>query len=188
MKRNVNLEYLRDQADALPEPLRTLCHEVLDDPKFRTCPASIKWHHAYRNGLLEHTAEVMERALLSTAGKNGVDRDVVRTAVIFHDYGKTREYEYHGKNGWSETPYRSLIYHIAGGYAEWCVRAGAAGVEQEMIDRVGHVILAHHGRKEWGSPVEPQTPEAWVVHSADMWSARWGGRKPVQLKLGLGKT
>jgi 3'-5' exoribonuclease len=40
--------------------------------------------------------------------------------------------------------------------------------------RIEHAILAHHGRQEWGSPVEPVTAEAYILHYADMLSVRFG--------------
>ena len=47
------------------------------------------------------------------------------------------------------------------------------GVDPKDIDYIGHIMLSHHGRKEWGSPVLPGTTEAWAVHCADMMSAQY---------------
>jgi 3'-5' exoribonuclease len=56
------------------------------------------------------------------------------------------------------------------------VHAGAArsepGLDAPCVERLTHAILAHHGRKEWGAPVEPQTVEAWLVHLADLAESR----------------
>lgn len=51
-------------------------------------------------------------------------------------------------------------------------------VGEARLDALLHAILAHHGRKEWGAPVEPATLEAWLVHLADLAEARlweWSG-------------
>ena len=45
-------------------------------------------------------------------------------------------------------------------------------IPAELVNQVGHCILAHHGHKEWGSPVEPITTEARILHFADDLSAR----------------
>jgi 3'-5' exoribonuclease len=45
-------------------------------------------------------------------------------------------------------------------------------LSEELKTSVGHCILAHHGRQEWGSPIEPQTVEAMIIHYADMLSAQ----------------
>lgn len=47
-------------------------------------------------------------------------------------------------------------------------------LEAQTEKAVGHCILAHHGRKDWGSPIEPQTQEAYLLHAADTWSSRFG--------------
>ena len=45
--------------------------------------------------------------------------------------------------------------------------AGAAGVGAELRLRTEHVIVSHHGTREFGSPAEPLTPEALLVQYAD---------------------
>ena len=54
-------------------------------------------------------------------------------------------------------------------------------VNPDLMEEVSHVILAHHGRLEWGSPIEPQTPEALIVHQADMLSAYFTNTKKPHL-------
>jgi len=45
-------------------------------------------------------------------------------------------------------------------------------ISEAQLERIEHLLLSHHGRKEWGSPVEPLTAEAFILHAADMMSSR----------------
>lgn len=164
--------------------LRKACDVVLTDERFWEAPASAtdskNNHHCWNGGLAEHTFEVLQNAVAMVDAKS--DLDIVVAAALFHDYMKVRSYDRHEyvvkdqnflSPGWVGNDYKKKIYHIAGSYAEWVKIAEEALVEQETIDAVGHCILAHHGRPEWGSPVVPQTREAYILHSADMLSANF---------------
>lgn len=50
--------------------------------------------------------------------------------------------------------------------------SGTGNVAESFVYAVTHCMLAHHGRYEWRSPIEPKSPEAWILHSADMLSAQ----------------
>ena len=65
-----------------------------------------------------------------------------------------------------------MIGHVTGSAMTFRNYASAFNVSRSYFDSITHAILAHHGRKEWGSPVEPVTPEAVCVHEADMVSSR----------------
>jgi len=66
--------------------------------------------------------------------------------------------------------YRKRINHVAGSAMEF--HRHAYGVlDTEELEQIEHLLLSHHGRKEWGSPVEPATAEAFILHAADMMSA-----------------
>lgn len=80
----------------------------------------------------------------------------------------------------ADTEYKNKIHHVTGSTAEFAAAAIIAGVDRKTIDKVAHAIIAHHGRKDWGSIKEPQTLEAWLLHSADYASAHFGARKNKQ--------
>jgi len=82
--------------------------------------------------------------------------------------------------GHTDTRYLQNIGHICGSAAQFQVTAVNHGVSRATIDAVTHCILAHHGRKEWGSPVEPQTLEALILSQADLLSAKFGATKDKQ--------
>lgn len=145
-------------------------------------PSSCKHHHVYDWGNLVHTEEVVrycEHAGLALLPEREAANLV--TAAILHDWGKIRDYAKDPVTGvWHETDLRNKIRHVAESYALF--RAASVGLPEADCDEIGHLILAHHGRKEWGSPVEPQTAAALILHQADYWSACFGPNKekPVE--------
>lgn len=120
-----------------------------------------------------HTYEVADYALGLAMGVPCVSTEVLAVSAIVHDFLKTREYGWDDKSNYViKYPYRRDIRHVAGSYAWWIEAARAHDINQEFTDRVGHCILSHHGRQEWGSPIEPRTFEALILHTADLMSAR----------------
>ena len=63
------------------------------EPQFRTAPAAISMHHAYRHGLLEHTVHMVRACLALLPLYPQVDRDLAIAGIILHDIGKLVEYE-----------------------------------------------------------------------------------------------
>jgi 3'-5' exoribonuclease len=73
---------------------------------------------------------------------------------------------------WESTDHKYKIYHITRSNLIWNEMGKKYNLTQDYIDEVSHAILAHHGRLEWKSPVEPQTELAWLLHLSDNLSAR----------------
>lgn len=151
-------------------PFTALADVVLFDPAFVTAPGGASHHHAYKGGLLQHTSEVVAH-VIRVAGPV-LDMPSLILAAIWHDYMKTREYVIEPDGRITKTQYHAQIGHVAGSYVEFVHHARRLGVPDTEIEKIGHIMLAHHGRLEWRSPVEPQTPEAFILHTADMLSAR----------------
>lgn len=155
--------------------LHDACMQVLNDPAFQTQVGSCDHHHTYRGGLMVHTYEVASYALeMAKAFGEAVCREVLLTAAVWHDYMKIREYEVDEAGKIGKTPYRKLVRHVAGSHAEFLLAVAGKGLDPHIQMRIEHALLAHHGRQEWGSPVEPQTLESHLLHSADMISVRFG--------------
>lgn len=149
------------------------CQAVLDDPRFAEAPGGAKHHHNYKGGLADHTLEVAEMAMLFCRGLELEKRALI--AAIFHDYGKVLEYTIHydidgNQESITTTPFKDHVSHIPYSWEFFRFTGSEAGLDSAEIEEIGHAILAHHGRKEWGSPVEPRTPLAFALHSADMLS------------------
>lgn len=180
------LEYLMQENMVYCEhsALYDLNQKLLEtDKEFLEAPASAKHHHAYVGGLLIHTAQVWNTAdaMLWTLKK--VKWTEVFTAVLWHDWGKIYDYElkwpeqpgaYYPDGKYRHTEHRDRIGHLPRSYAEFYARARDLITKEEM-DTIAHIMLAHHGRLDWRSPIIPQTAEAWCVHAADMLSAQYVG-------------
>jgi 3'-5' exoribonuclease len=144
------------------------------NPTILKCPASQKWHQAYPGGLIVHMTEVMEASLwLAKSQFLSVDIDALITGVVYHDLGKLDEYSVNETTGEiSYTKQKQLIGHLSMSYAIFMQDATNWLLNDDITEKIGHIILAHHGRKEWGSPVEPVLTEAYIIHFADMLSSR----------------
>ncbi|MEX2425936.1 MAG: HD domain-containing protein [Thermomicrobiaceae bacterium] len=136
-------------------------------PGFWTAPAAIRFHGAYRGGLLEHTLHVV-RVCLNAADIYGerVNRDLLIASAMLHDIGKWDAYDTPESRQPGE--YERLIGHIIRG--TMLVEHVAAEIEYEgaiPLADVLHPIISHHGEHEYGAPVVPGTAEALILSAAD---------------------
>lgn len=142
----------------------------LEDADLRTsfarAPAAKSMHHAHLGGLLEHTLSVLGMAERACAHYPILNRDLVVAGVFLHDLGKTAELSYQRSFGYTDAG--NLLGHIAL-EADWISRAVGKipGFPEELRLQILHIVLSHHGRLEFGSPVLPKTPEALLVHYLD---------------------
>ena len=161
-------QYLIEVAGQITHPvLRQWCFEIIRSDDFQTCTASKRIHQAYEGGLMVHTAEVMQLAM-AMAGTVCVkaNLDVIITSIIFHDVGKTFDYKTKDDGTFEYTKHQELVRHLPRSYAIFMSRT-SPHLDEETRLQIAHCIMSHHGRQEWGSPVLPQTPEAYLVHCAD---------------------
>lgn len=136
---------------------------------FKKAPAAMRVHHAYIGGLLEHTVGVVGIAWKISGYYGGlIDPAIVIASAILHDIGKIEEYELSG----TITEKGKLSGHIAIGAQLASAELLRRGVDPAVVCLVEHCILSHHGRREWGSPVEPKTAEAYLLHTADLMDVR----------------
>lgn len=148
--------------------LLTLNCIVLNDPRFAEAPGGSSHHHDYQHGLVIHVNEVMHNVLSMT---EGCPSDELITAVIWHDYMKVKDYRFEADDKIVKTEYGQKIYHVAGSAMEFHHHAVDV-LDEKVLVGIEHLLLSHHGRKEWGSPVEPATADAFILHAADMMSSR----------------
>jgi 3'-5' exoribonuclease len=171
-------ERLHALIDSVQEAhVRALLERAFDGSRepgatFAVAPAAVRNHHAYRHGLLEHSIVVAEVAGGAASQFASVDRDLVVAGGLLHDIGKTLAY-------------------TSGGFAPQMTDVGRLHGEivmghdmvRDLIDedpefspelalRLRHIVVSHHGMREKGSPVVPQTREAVLVHYCDDMTAR----------------
>jgi 3'-5' exoribonuclease len=133
--------------------------------ELRVWPAAVSVHHAYRGGLLEHVLQVAQTAR-ALARAYGADEDVVTAGALLHDIGKLRELDYEVATTYSRDG--NLIGHITIGVLmvhDAC--AAIAGFPDERRAHIEHLVVSHHGNREYGSPIEPMTVEAFILAAAD---------------------
>lgn len=128
-------------------------------------PAAKTIHHAYRGGLLEHVVKMAELAVDVCKHYEEIDRDVVLLGVLFHDLGKLRELGAMPDNDY--TFEGQLVGHLVIGHQMLVDCARAVELPEKLRLHLEHLVLAHHERREYGSPVEPTTVEAVVLAFVD---------------------
>lgn len=154
--------YVHEVAD--PE-LELLLDSFINSPLFSQyiiAPAAKSIHHAHLHGLLEHSVGVANKAM---AMSNGADWELLLTGALLHDIGKIQEYDWSGCTI-SKTNAGYLMGHISLGLI--MINGLCPTINPEKLQLLSHLVASHHGRLEYGSPVEPQTKEAVILHAADM--------------------
>ncbi|MGB5158728.1 3'-5' exoribonuclease YhaM family protein [Desulfobacterium sp. N47] len=141
---------------------------------FKKAPAAKKMHHAYAGGLLEHTLSMALLADKIAGHYIGIDRDLLITGAILHDIGKIREFVYKFNIDYSDEG--RLLSHIVIGI----------GLLDEKINKISqfpgslavllrHMIVSHHGTREFGSPEPPKTIDAVLLNYIDEIDAKISG-------------
>jgi len=143
---------------------------VIEDPaiaeKYKLAPAATSYHHAYLGGLLEHVLSLVELGDKLCDHYEWLDRDLVLAGLVLHDLGKIEELNF--TKGFTYTTRGQLLGHITIGLEILSEKIRLIpGFPPELKDKVEHLILAHHGKLEFGSPKEPMFPEALLIHHLD---------------------
>lgn len=156
-----------------PDCVRLL-GKFFSNPRLRelycTAPAAARIHQAYIHGLMDHTLNVLRLADSIANVYEPVNRDVLITAGLLHDIGKIRELDW--KRTIRYTTEGRLLGHISMGASMVDsvingLKKQPEGFDESIHQQILHLILSHHGKLEWGSPIRPQSREALLLHYAD---------------------
>lgn len=159
--------------------LRALVSEFLNDAelmkKFQRCPAATSVHHSYLGGLLEHTVNMLNAAVALFPLYPKIQKDLVLAGIFLHDMGKTQELSYEAVFSYTTTG--QLIGHITKSCFMIKEKAEKAlqkkePLSDEVLDSLLHIVLAHHGQYDFGSPKIPATAEAFMVSYIDNMDAK----------------
>ncbi|MCR5491807.1 MAG: HD domain-containing protein [Bacilli bacterium] len=189
----VSLELLKGKLqlyiDSIGNPdVKALLLEMIKrfEDKYFIWPAAVRNHHNYLSGLLYHSITMCDLAAKTCEVYHSLNRDIVLAGVIIHDMGKTVELS--APQATQFTLEGKLLGHISIGQAE--LRAAAKALhyfdyddlspEEQQTSRgkelfkkkeiavcLEHIVLSHHTKPEFGSPVAPLTREALAVAMID---------------------
>lgn len=151
------------QDDAYASITKTLIQKYYD--RFIVYPAATRNHHEYTHGLLYHTLSMIAHAEPLIAYYPPINRDLVIAGILLHDLGKTIEFS--SPVIAKYTVEGRLIGHISIMVSEIRETAKALNIHEEKSLLLQHVVLAHHGKPEFGSPIMPLTKEALLVSMID---------------------
>lgn len=138
--------------------------------RYITYPGAVKVHHEFGSGILHHSLFMADVADAIAKIYTQVDRDILVAGALLHDIGKTIEYE--NPIAPIQTAEGKLCGHVAIGYAEFKRIVDELDIKSEVPLLLEHMILAHHGSLEFGSPVMPATREALLLSEIDMLDSR----------------
>jgi len=187
-KQGADWEFIARTIQTIADPrLRALCDAFLKEwgDRFRRTAAARNYHHARRGGLVEHTAQMMRVAKGIVPLYPELNLDLLLAGILFHDCGKLWENQM-PENGFnmSYDERGELMGHISIGLelvnSLWRkVSTANASAWKDLVPasedvrlHLLHLIGAHHGEPEFGSPISPKTPEAMALHYIDNLDAR----------------
>ena len=159
---------------------------LLNDPRFEYWTGSLDGKHHYgKHGLLIHTHEVISIsfAVKQTLKFDDVSDQEIFLSALYHDAGKLYDYvpTNEDKTEWIGTEHKRRIHHISRSAIEWTRAVDKFSIHTDLFEPVLHNILAHHGLREWGSPVAPKSKGAYLLHLSDNMSARMNDCDKIDL-------
>jgi 3'-5' exoribonuclease len=188
-KQQGDFDFITQSLAEIRDPrLKALCELFLADfgDRFRRAAAARGNHHARRGGLVEHVSQMMRAAIALCGVYPQLNRDLMVAGVLFHDCGKLWENSL-PENGFI-MPFDErgeLLGHITIGAEvanalwrkltasepakEWTTLQPAS---EDVRLHLLHLIVAHHGELQFGSPAVPKTPEAQALHYIDNLDAK----------------
>lgn len=133
---------------------------------FKSHYGAQKIHHAYLGGLLEHTHSIIKLAI-QLADHYSLNKDILLTGALFHDSGKMFEFTTAPAVGM--TLEGGLLGHlIIGNDLFNRLKSQIPDFPDELAVMIRHLIISHHGEREFGSPEIPKTREAYALHVLDL--------------------
>ena len=138
--------------------------------EFSTFPAAMSNHHDFVSGLAYHVYTMLRVGESLCDIYETLDRNLLYAGIILHDIGKVKELS--GAVNTTYTVEGNLIGHIVIATEEITKIAEELNIEGEDVMLLKHLILAHHGKLEYGSPKTPMIPEAEILHMIDNIDAR----------------
>ena len=138
---------------------------------FKQSSAAKTVHHGFVGGLLQHTLGVIKLCDYYCNTYPLLKRDLLITAAICHDMGKTKEISLFPENDYTDAG--QFLGHIVIGVEMIGEKVrNISGFPEILANELKHCILAHHGEYEFGSPKKPAIMEAMALNLADNTDAK----------------
>jgi 3'-5' exoribonuclease len=139
-------------------------------PVFAQAYGAQKIHHAFAGGLLQHTHALL-KLVLAVAPLYGLDQELLLVGALFHDIGKTEEFK--TQPALETTLAGGLLGHLVISLEAFLdMKRRIPDFPEPLSVRLQHLIVSHHGEKEYGSPEVPKTREAYLLHILDLLDSR----------------
>ncbi|BEH90440.1 3'-5' exoribonuclease YhaM [Turicibacter faecis] len=142
------------------------------EQEFYVHPAASRMHHAFRSGLAQHVFEMLKMGEAYCELYPIVNRDLLYAGIILHDLGKLFEMSYEKCVKTEYTLEGLMVGHINMMVSMIDEASRELGYQGEEVLFLKHMVIAHHGKLEWGSPKEPMIIEAELLHYLDVVSAK----------------
>lgn len=177
VKKSENIDELFDELmemiESIDEPFKGLLSKFFDDnsfiEKFKKAPAAMHRHQNYVGGLLEHSLNVA-KICDKICEVHELDRNLLLTGAILHDIGKIKELKV--TTSIDVSIEGMLKGHIIAGLEMLKEKMDGMNLTENLKFKLSHLLLSHHGKREYGSPKTPQFPEALALYYADELDAK----------------
>lgn len=167
-------ELLRFINEIKDRKIKEIVKNIISDKdierRLKYWPAASAVHHNFRSGLLQHVIEMLNISNSLRRFFPNVNFDVLIAGIILHDIGKVRELDGYDLS----VPYSkegSLLGHITISLQIFD-QFGGKNLPENLYLHIAHLILSHHGKQEYGSPIVPATVEAIMLSNIDELSAK----------------
>lgn len=152
-------------------PIRQIILDSLQDedikPLVLKAPAAKTIHHAHRGGLLEHVVSICKLMKMISSHYVFLNQDLLIFGAIFHDLGKVWELDIQ-RDQIQYSHKGRLLGHMQLACELIDKKAGRIlGFPEDLREILKHIVLSHHGKLEYGSPVRPYFMEAFMVAMID---------------------
>lgn len=166
--RKILMERFMNYVDSIEDnSIKTIVSEIVLNKynKLLLHPAAKTNHHEYAGGLLHHEVSMLDLAKQIASLYPSINKDLLYGGIILHDLGKIIELS--GPIATEYTLKGKLLGHISIIQTDIVEVAKKHNIDDETVTLLQHMILSHHGKLEYGSPVLPLILEAEVMYLID---------------------
>lgn len=155
---------------------RSICQEMMNrhGEKIKSLPAAKGIHHGFLNGLLMHTAYMLQTAdFLAGMYRSVIDRNLLIAGTLLHDFAKCKEFTTSSLGLVTDYSMKGqLLGHLVMGAHEVANIAAELKIPEEKSVLLQHLILSHHGEPDFGAAVRPMCAEGELLSYIDMIDSR----------------